>query len=419
LDFTARNDWSSTLAFTPNGSYFYPSVGLTGVISDMITMPQSINLMKVRASYSIVGNEMPAFITNNLNGFSNGSVSFKTTMPFTDMKPEKLHSMEFGIDMSMFDNRFDFDVTYYKSNNKNQYFSMSVPSATGYSEYYFNAGNIQNQGIEATFSWNQQFNNDWRWKTGFNFSFNDNKIKELDNRKGVSESDKLTRVYQGGMYGYELYLYEGGSYGDIYAKDFLFDESTGLIKVDGNGKVLYTDDVVKLGCVNSKWGLGWNNTVSYKDFTLYMLIDGKIGGNYIDATQASLDMYGVSENSAKARDNGGIEVYNTDKKAVEKIDAQSFYNQIGSKNGGGASYYVYSQTNFRLRELSLGYTFRDLIGNGKNLTLNLVGRNLFFLYKDCPCDPDVSMSTSNGYNGSSFYGMPSTRSFGFNLKLSF
>jgi hypothetical protein len=130
-------------------------------------------------------------------------------------------------------------------------------------------------------------------------------------------------------------------------------------------------------------------------------------------------MYGVSENSAKARDNGGIEVYNTDKKAVEKIDAQSFYNQIGSKNGGGASYYVYSQTNFRLRELSLGYTFRDLIGNGKNLTLNLVGRNLFFLYKDCPCDPDVSMSTSNGYNGSSFYGMPSTRSFGFNLKLSF
>ena len=130
-------------------------------------------------------------------------------------------------------------------------------------------------------------------------------------------------------------------------------------------------------------------------------------------------MYGVSENSAKARDNGGVEVFNTASGQVEKMDAKSFYNAIGSINGGSGDYYAYSQTNFRLRELSLGYTFRDLLGSGHDLSLSAIARNLFFLYKDCPSDPDTSMSTSNGYAGMGYYRIPATRSFGLNLKLSF
>lgn len=412
LDITGRNDWSSTLAFTPNGSYFYPSVGVTGLINEMVTLPEVFNMAKVRATYSVVGNDMPAYITNPIHTFSNGSVSFNTNIPFTDMKPEKLHSMEFGFDLSMFDNRFDMDFTYYKSNNKNQYFSMSVPSATGFSNYYFNAGDIQNSGFEATLSWRQDLNQDLSWKTSFNISYNDNLIKKLDDREGISEADRLKYVQIGSMAGYNMRLYEGGAYGDIYIKNIVRNDD-GSIKVNEQGTPIYTDDVELVGNVNPKWNLGWGNTFTYKDFQLYFLIDGRIGGNFIDATQGMLDNYGVSEASADARDNGGYDLGNG-----TKVDARAFYQVIGQKGQGG-DLYVYSATNFRLREISLGYTFRNLFGVSKNLSVNLVGRNLFFLYKDSPSDPDVSMSTSNGYAGSNYFAMPATRSFGLNLKATF
>ena len=417
LDVTARNDWSSTLAFTPNISYFYPSVGLTAVISDMVKMPEAFNLLKVRGSYSIVGNEMPIYITNPLNGFNNGVVTFNTTIPFTDMQPEKLHSIEAGFDLAMFDNRLSLDFTYYKTNNKNQYFSMNVPSATGYSSYYFNAGNIQNQGVELSINWNQKFGKDFSWLTGFNFSYNKNEIVELDNRIGISEADRLTQVDLGGMFGYNSLLRKGGEFGDLYAKNFIYHD--GLVTVNSEGKPQYTPDVVKVGSTCSPINLGWNNTFTFKNWHLYFLIDGRIGGEYIDVTQAVMNMYGTSKETADARDAGGVRVYNQDTNSIETIEARTFYANISSINGGGGDWYVYSQTNFRLRELSLGYTFRDAVGNGKDITLNAVGRNLFFLYKNCPSDPDVAMSTNNGYGSMIYMALPSTRSYGLNVKITF
>lgn len=419
LDVTGRNDWSSTLAFTPNGSYFYPSVGLTGVISDMVTLPEMFNQLKARATYSVVGNEMPVYITNPMNNFSNGSVSFNTKMPFTDMKPEKMHSMEFGFDASMFNDRLNLDFTWYKTNNKNQYFAMSVPSATGYDSYYFNAGDIQNSGIEFSASWTQQFTKDFSWKTQVNLSYNNNKIKKLDNREGISEADRLDKVDIGSMFGVRSWLVEGGKYGDIYGQNFIRDEKTGLICVDANGRIMYTDEMQKLGNINSDVRLGWGNTFNYKNFSLYFLIDGSIGGNFFDFTQASLDRNGSSQSSADARNAGGVKVWNTATNSEGVMDAKDFFTTIGSINGGGGDYYAYSQTNFRLRELSVGYTFRDLLGNGHDLSISAIARNLFFLYKDCPSDPDTSMSTSNGYGGMGYFRIPATRSFGFNLKLSF
>ena len=416
LDVTARNDWSSTLAYTPNISYFYPSVGLTAILSDMFTMPESINLLKARASYSIVGNEMPVYITHPTNGFSNGSVSFNTAVPFTDMQPEKLHSLEAGFDLAMFDNRLAMDITYYKTNNMNQYFSMSVPSATGFSSYYFNAGNIQNQGVEFSIAWDQRFSRDFNWKTGFNMAYNANKIIALDNRKGISESDKLTQVSIGGNYAYDILLREGGSFGDIYGKPIIYTD--GLPTLDENGKIMQETEKTLIGNVNAPWTLGWNNTFTYKDWQLYVLVDGKIGGKYMDMTQTSMSQYGVSLETGKARDNGGVQVFNKAAGKAETIPAQTFYTQIGSKDAA-SDWFVYDQTNFRLRELSLGYMFRDVFGNGKNVTLSAIGRNLFFIYKNCPSDPDSSMSTQSGYAGMTFYGLPTTRSFGLNVKLSF
>lgn len=417
LDVTARNDWSSTLAFTPNISYFYPSVGLTAIVSDMVTMPEAINLFKVRGSYSVVGNEMPMYITNPTNGFNNGVVTFNTTIPFTDMKPEKLHSLEAGFDLAMFNNRLSMAFSYYKTNNLNQYFSMTVPSATGYSSYYFNAGNIQNQGVEISINWDQKFNKDFLWLTGINFSYNKNKIVELDNREGISEADRLTQVDLGGMFGYNSLLREGGQFGDLYAKNFIYHD--GLVTVNSDGKPQYTSDVVKVGNTCSPINFGWSNTFTYKNWQLYLLIDGRIGGDYIDVTQSVMNMYGTSRETGDARDAGGVLVYNQDTNSTEMLDARTFYANISSINGGGGDWYVYSQTNFRLRELSLGYTFRNALGNGKNITLNAVGRNLLFFYKNCPSDPDVSMSTNNGFGSMIYMALPSTRSYGLNVKLTF
>lgn len=130
-------------------------------------------------------------------------------------------------------------------------------------------------------------------------------------------------------------------------------------------------------------------------------------------TQSYLDSYGVTETTADARDNGGVDLGNG-----QKMDAEKYYSAVAGKDKAGDQY-VYSATNFRLRELSLGYTFRNLFGVSKNLSLSLVARNLFFIYKDSPHDPDMSISTSNGWQGFDIFGLPATRSYGFNLKATF
>ena len=404
VDVTGRNDWSSTLAFTNNTSYFYPAFGVTALLNEMMPMSEKINLLKLRGSYSIVGNDTPAYITNPLNGFNNGSVSMNNNIPFTEMKPEKLKSLELGFDLGMFDNRFNWDFTFYKSNNTNQYFAMNVPTGTGYSQYYFNAGDIQNAGFETSFSYSHPITSDLTWKGSFNISYNDNEIKNLD--------DRLDYVNIGSARGYDFRLVKGGSFGDIYAKKLMKDEN-GVIVTDNNGRPQLSANKEFVGNVNSKWNLGLSNTFNYKDYSLYFLFDGRIGGNTVSATQATLDSYGVSEESANARDNGGVDAGNG-----TKIDAYKYYSTVGA-NGGAGDQYVYSATNFRMRELSLGYTFRNLLGVSKNLSINLVGRNLFFIYKDSPNDPEMSMSTSNGYQGIDYFALPSTRSFGFNLKATF
>ena len=411
LDVTGRNDWSSTLSYTPNVSYFYPSFGLTALINEITTLPEAFNLLKARASYSIVGNDMPAYITNPTHKFRNGSVDFNTSVPFTEMKPEKLKSMEFGFDLSMFDNHFEMDFTY-KTNNTNQYFSMEASAATGYSNYYFNAGDIQNSGFETTMSWRQPITADFLWKTSLNLSYNNNVIKKLDDRQDVAKENRLTHVGLGSLRGYDMRLVEGGSYGDLYSKTVVRDKN-GVIQVDKEGNTLVSEDKEYVGNVNPKWNLGWSNSFNYKDMQFYFLIDGRIGGNFVDLTQATLDAYGVSQNSADARDNGGVDLGNG-----TKVDAGTFYRSIGQKEKGG-DYYVYSATNFRLRELSIGYAFRNLLGAGKDLGVSLIGRNLFFFYKDAPSDPEVSMSTSNGYSGSNYFALPATRSLGINLKATF
>jgi hypothetical protein len=179
----------------------------------------------------------------------------------------------------------------------------------------------------------------------------------------------------------------------------------------------------KIGNANSPCQLSWSNTFTYKDFTLYFLINGRIGGKVISLTERELDRLGASERSGEARlyaeennirtKDGRLGMYLNDNKN-DVIAVQDYYEFIGTED---VTNYIYDATNFRLRELSLGYTFRNLFGNYKNLNISLVCRNLFFLYKESPVDPDVSLSTANGMGGIDMFNYPSSRSFGLNIKL--
>lgn len=413
LDLSARNDWSSALAFTESCSFFYPSVGASVLLNKLVPMGEQVNLFKFRGSYSIVGNDVPIYMSNQRYTLEkSGSISAPDKAPFRTLKPEKTHSLEFGFDGTFFNNRLDFSFTYYKTNTKNQFFSVSAPYESGLRNRYVNAGNVQNQGFEASIGWHQQFNPDFSWSTNFNISYNENKIKELV--KGLENGLTLI-AWQGA----KVVLKEGGSYGDLYVRQIKRDEAGKPVKNDEGKPVLMGDNIDEMkyaGNMNAKVNFGWTNTFHYKDFTLSFLIDGKFGGRVLSATEATLDGWGVSERTGNARNAGKVVV-----DGVE-FDPQLWYTETGSSNFNNSyanEFYVYKGTNVRLREMSLGYTFRNLFGNGKNLTAALIARNLFFFYKDAPCDPDVSMGTGNGVQGVDIFNLPSSRSLGLNLKLNF
>lgn len=212
---------------------------------------------------------------------------------------------------------------------------------------------------------------------------------------------------------------EGGSLGDLYGNAFERDEAGKIIFDENNLPNVNTGNNVKVGNSNPDALLGWSNTFTYKDFSLYFLVDCRFGGDVLSITQADLDSKGVTQATADARNAGFIDLEGT---RIEKENIEAFYSRVGGRNGC-SEYYMYNATNVRLRELSLGYTFpRKLMEKSKvfqDVQLSFVARNLFFFYKDAPFDPDASLSSGNGNQGVDVFGMPTTRSLGFNLKVSF
>lgn len=413
IDVSARNDWSSTLAFTDGVSFFYPSVGASVLLDRFIDFGKNVDLFKLRASYSIVGNDVPIGVTNERYTLGDqGALNPPEKSSFRTLKPEKTNSLEVGFDGTFFQNRFNVNLTYYKTNTKNQYFDISAPWETGLKSRYINAGNVQNQGFEVSLGWYNQFTDNFSWSTNFNFSYNNNKIIELADE--LSEWN-LTSYCTGA----KVLLKEGGHFGDLYVRDLQRDDNGKPIVSDTGAPVLAgsdNKDLVYAGDMNAKVNMGWTNTFHYKDFTLSFLIDAKVGGKVLSMTEATMDGWGVSERSGLARDAGFVEVDGV------QFDPQLYYSTTGGTSYNSnilTSQYVYDATNVRLRELSFGYTFRNLFGAGKNLTASIIGRNLFFFYKDAPMDPDVAAGTGNGWQGIDMFALPTTRSFGLNLKLNF
>jgi TonB-linked SusC/RagA family outer membrane protein len=435
LDATYRIDWTRTYTQFKRVStqkvkpYFdYYSIGGNILLDRAIDLGDPVNLLKLRISHSLVGNSLP---NKRLNAAmqkksKTGSILAVDVSGF-DPKPETTRSTEAGIDLALFRNTVDFNFTFYNALSLNQY--LEFTSSLGQVKPVC-SGKIRNRGIEAMLAYNFMPTKNFYWKSGLNFSYNENKI--------ITTYEHRTDLYIniGTSNNLQVRFLEGGSYGDLYAKDFLryskFDEEAGLgregdinLGLQGNpslasrgGHNLY------LGNINSKIRMGWHNTFNYKDWSLYFLIDGKLGGKVISFTEAYLDARGVSKRSADARLSGSV-WKDKDGNAFPAVvmpdgnlaSARKYYETIG--NQIFPSQYVFDATNFRLREFSVGYTFHKLPSFIRSATVSLTGRNLFFLYNNAPVDPDVSQSTVNGLGGVDIFTLPATRSYGLNIKLTF
>ncbi|SFE92870.1 TonB-linked SusC/RagA family outer membrane protein [Sunxiuqinia elliptica] len=417
LDLSGRNDWASTLAGTGNDSYFYPAIGLTGIVSEMVTLPDFISFGKVRASSTTVANEVPFNKINPQHSInSGGGVDRNTQQPFRTLKPEMQTSIELGTDWRFFNGRFGFDFTYYHVDSKDQFIPLPAPSGSGYTTYFINAGKIVNKGVELTVNTIPVKTRNFTWNSTFNYSKNNSEVEEL-----VPEFEDK-RIDLGSSEGYSTYLLAGGSFYDLYGYKFQRNEQGQIILDEKTGKPQKTTEREYLGNLEPEWSLGWNNSMRYKNVSLSFLINAKVGGKVVSQTESMLDGYGVSKRTGDARDNGGVVAINAIQGTtpVTEIDAKTYYTTIGDRNGILEAY-VYDRTNVRLSQLALTYDFdmTKLSLPLKAASVSLVGQNLFFIYKDAPYDPELAMNTGLGSQSLDNFNLPSTRTYGFNLKITF
>jgi len=420
LDLTARNDWASTLAQSSSQSFFYSSVGLSGVLTDLLDIKSDIlSFLKVRASYSEVGNEPNVFLTNPTYSLAGGYPVTQTRMPNPDLKPELTKSWEAGINSSFFKGALKLDATVYYSNTYNQFFEPTLSSASGYTSVIVNAGQVENKGIEATLKYNHKLG-DVNWSTYATYSMNRNKIIELLpgwTNPVTGEIVSLNELDMSGTGSYKMVLKEGGSMGDIYVNTLRVDEH-GAIYVDPGSQTVVgeANKFVYAGNSNPRHNVGWGNSFKWKGINLDFLFTARFGGIVVSNTQAIMDAFGVSKASADARDAGGALVNE------RLVPAREYYQVVGAGASGGiASMYVYNATNARLAELSLGYDIpvQKLRKFIKGANVSFIGRNLFLIYNEAPFDPELTSNTQTYFQGIDYFMMPSLRSMGFSLKLNF
>ena len=418
LNVSARNDWASTLAGTSalKSGFFYPSVGLSAVLTDLFEIRNStLSYLKLRGSYSSVGNALPAFISRQQLRFIGAAETTKYGY-ITDLQPENTKSYEAGFDARFFSNKVSLTTTLYHSNTYNQLFRVNAAPSSGYDVYMVNAGNVENRGIEAVLGYNGRLINDLRWTSALTFSLNRNKILEMlpavKDALGFTYSLDSADVASSGSF--RNIITTGGQMGDVYVNTLKTDNQ-GYIYVDpGSGKVTpQPQSFIYAGNANPRYNVGFRNEFGYKGMTLGFLFDGRFGGIVVSQTQAILDAFGASQASADARDAGGVMIND-----ALLPNVKDYYQTVGAGDGI-LSPYVYSATNVRLREAFLSYTIPAKLFNNKiqGLTLGVTGRNLWMIYNKAPFDPEVSASTGTYYQGIDYWMMPSLRSIGFNIKV--
>ncbi|HEY9185469.1 MAG TPA: SusC/RagA family TonB-linked outer membrane protein [Salegentibacter sp.] len=419
LDLTARNDWSSTLS-EDNRSFFYPSVSYSLLVDRFLDPNNDVfDMLKLRASWAEVGNDTGVYqlyqtFSVPTQGYLGLTVLEGPSVKLNpDLKPESVKSTEFGVEFNMFQNRLYGDFSVYQIVTTDMIFNVPVPFSTGYSYYKENVGEVKNNGIEFMMGGIPIKTDDFRWDVSVNFSKNENELVEL--------IDGLDYTVLNTLGGLSVRAEVGGGIGDIYGTTWKTNEN-GERVVNAEGFPVASNDRELLGNAQPDFLGGLTNNFRYKNWNLRFLIDGRFGGEIYSATSSYLDASGVSERSLQYREEG-ITVDAINEETGVQNETQISAQQYWSSYAGITSNYVYDQTNVRLREFALTYRLpNEMIENtGLNsASIGLIGRNLFFLYKDAEdIDPDASIGTGLSGQGISLNNAPTIRSLGLNINIKF
>lgn len=442
LNITARNDWTSTLPIG-NNSFFYPSVNLGYVFTESFDQPEFLSFGKLRASYAEVGKDTdPYRIGQTYNSVGvplNGQVRFSRNGQFGDLAllPERTVSLEFGTDLRFFNNRLGLDLTWYKTNSKDQIIPVPVSQTSGFSTFITNAGEIENSGVEFVINAKPVRTEDFSWDITFNAAYNQNEVVSI--REGI---DQIQLGSQFGYVGSTVYtiLTEGEPYGNLWgssyerygaSEDNIYLNRDLPIVIGEDGFPVMNFDLKVLGNSTPKWIGGLRNSFNYKNFDLSFLIDFRTG----------IEQYSQYDNFFAAF---GIAEYTLDRNETRVFDGvladgspntQEVWLGQGEGPDGrdyGAGFYrntyrrmsenfVHDASFIKLRNISLGYNFGDnLLGNLPIETARVsVAANNIILYTPWDGFDPESFSAGAGGNATGFTGLgyPGVQSFFFTLNL--
>jgi iron complex outermembrane receptor protein len=443
LDFTGRNDWSSTLPSNSN-SYFYPSATLSYVVSDGLKLQKRypwLSFLKVRGSAAQTATDADPYQTEFYysTGFFGGQQTsyFPNKIPPYRLKPQRVNSYEFGLNFSLWDNRLDGDLTYYYAKSFDQILNIPLPSSSGASSININEGELSNKGIEIVMNYVAYQDKKWLIRTGFNFSRNRSKIISLG---GFGDIYYLADIW--GLNGPAMAVQVGQEYGTIVGYDYVYHENGEPIVNDAGTKYLITEDRVPIGNASPDFLAGWTTEFNYKNFRLSTLIDTKWGGDIYCGSYVIALQTGQSPSTLKERDGGGLPYTDPDGNTsnigiiLDGVYADGspndkvvhyYYKYLPNAGGWGkfiSTPGILENTWVKLREVSLTYTFSPKVLARtrvfESLSLSVTGRDLFYLYTTLPdkINPEGIMGSGNaqGFEWASF---PGTRSIIFGVNASF
>ena len=455
LDVTGRNDWSSALGINEY-SFFYPSAGLSFVFSDALNINNNIlSFGKARLSWAQVGNDSDPYMTKR--GYSSYTTTFlgqgfaskSGTLPLFNLKNELSESWEVGADLRFLQNRVALDVTYYDGHTTNQILPITVSSSSGYSTVIINAGQVSNKGVEVVLNLTPvSMASSFRWDIAFNFAKNTSIVDEL--APGI-EQYRLADHFPN-----DVYANPGEPYGNIVGYKTkrsapiegvtVPDDLLGRYIINGAGAYQRESSVSTLGNITPDWIGGLNNTFSFKGVALNVLIDFVQGGDITSTTYYYQMRSGTGEFTEEGRrpqdtdDDGNqlpyvtaldgvVEVFDGNDNLVgyeentKLVDGQTIY--AHRCWGGPTDWFVFDGSYINLREIMLSYRFQQSLIDKTpfyGITLSLVGRNLLYLQNNLAeygVSPEAPPNTSGGSQGLESFSIPTTRTFGFNLKLTF
>lgn len=441
LDLTGRASTSSTLP-TDNNTFFYPSASLGWIFTDALKMnSKTLPYGKLRVSYAIVGNDAPVYALGNYfttgvfaDGWTTGitfpfggqaGYTADNTLGNPNLKPEKTKSFEIGADLKFLDNRLGVDLTYYSNNSVDQILGVPIAGSSGYQYQIKNAGSMENKGVELLIYASPIKTKNFEWNITLNWARNRNKVTAL--------AEGINALLLGGFEGSAIYAVVGQPYGQIYGGRWLRDGNGRVVVNEADGLPIQDPTVGVIGDPNPNWTGGISNSFTYKGFSLGFLIDIKQGGDIWNGTRGALDFFGRSKETetrgeTKVFDgvrgyydsNNNLVITGDANTAVATLDQNSRQSGVLSGFTGPAEQYVEDGSYVKLRELSLSYSVnkkwlkKTPFGS---IDISLIGRNLWLKSDYKGIDPETSLTGAGNSLGMDYFNMPSTRSYGFSVRV--